>query len=86
MGGEPEMTSALREEADDLDLLTFTEAGIRLAEEIDRTRTALGSARSETDTEALAARLEALLAAQQRNGRPALDGEALERFLGYRVR
>jgi hypothetical protein len=85
MSDEPEMTSALRAEEDDLDLLTFTEAGIRLAEEIVSTRAALGSASEEAGRQALTGRLEALLDARRRNSRPALDGEAFERFFGYRA-
>jgi hypothetical protein len=85
MSDQPEMTSALRAEEDDLDLLTFTEAGIRLAEEIARTRAALGSAADEAGRRAQTERLEALLEAQRRNRRPALDGEAFERFFGYRA-
>jgi hypothetical protein len=73
-----------REDEDDLDLLTRTEAGIRLAEEIERVRDQLSAIQSVgAGSDALLDRLEALTAAQARIGRPDLAGQDHERFFGF---
>jgi len=72
-----------REGEPDLDLLTYTEAGLRLAEEIAEVRAAVESAVSSPDCDRLRARLADLEAAQQRNARGALDVVRLARFFGH---
>jgi hypothetical protein len=90
MSDQPESSGSAREDEDDLDLLTFTEVGIRLDEEIARTRAAIAAidpatADADEATRPHQARLEALLAARQRNGRSALDIDSFERLFGYRA-
>lgn len=75
----------------DYDLLTYTEAGVRLAEEIEReTRQLAGyeqagppTEQSRRAAELARRRLTALRDAQQRNARHALTDENFERFFGY---
>jgi hypothetical protein len=76
---------------EDYDLLTYTEAGIRLAEEINREICRLASyeqadpptEQSRRAAELVRRRLSALRDAQQRNARHALNDENFERFFGY---
>jgi hypothetical protein len=76
---------------EDYDLLTYTEAGIRLAEEIERVERRLASyeradpptEQSRQAAELVSRRLSALRDAQQRNARHALNDENFERFFGY---
>jgi hypothetical protein len=79
------------EEDEDYDLLTFDEAGVRLAEEIERERARLAEFERAGDdperphaAEASRLRLEDLRAAAQRNGRRALDADGFEKLFGYR--
>lgn len=73
---------------DDNDLLTYTEAGIRLTEAIAEQEQRLaqlqdadGAASPATD--AVRERLGALRAAQERNSRRAVNDENFEAFFGY---
>ena len=84
MAENPQWASDPREDEDDLDLLTYTEAGIRLAEEIARVRERIDTAAELGDpADDLMLRLDALLAAQDRNSRPAIDDTTFEEFFGY---
>jgi hypothetical protein len=69
---------------EDHDLLTFSEGGIRLREEIALTEAALAeAARQERPTEALRARLAALTEALERNTRQAGANPGETGFLSY---
>jgi hypothetical protein len=69
---------------EDHDLLTFSEGGIRLREEIARTEAALTeAAQRERPTEALRARLAALTDALERNTRQASAKPGETGFLSY---
>ena len=80
----PQRSPDPRQAEDDLDLLTYTEAGIRLAEEIERVRAGITIAQAAGDpVGGLTVRLTALLAAQERNSRPLLGDTSFETFFGY---
>jgi hypothetical protein len=68
---------------DDHDLLTFSESGIRLREEIALTEAELRSCSGAARREALQARLSALTDALARNTRQAEDYPGEKGFLGY---
>lgn len=69
---------------EDHDLLTFSEGGIRLREEIALTQAALTeAAQREQPTEALRARLAALTEALERNTRQARANPGESGFLSY---
>ncbi|HXA57912.1 MAG TPA: hypothetical protein VNW94_02005 [Streptosporangiaceae bacterium] len=77
--------AATLSEEEDYDLLTYTEAGLRLSEEIalETERIASIEAGGEGGEAAGRARLDALIAAQQRNSRRAVNDQHFERFFGY---
>jgi hypothetical protein len=68
---------------DDHDLLTFSEGGIRLREEIALTETAIREAASAQQRAALQTRLTALTGALARNTRQAEANPGETGFLGY---
>jgi hypothetical protein len=69
---------------DDYDLLTFNEAGIRLAEQIAEVEAALSAAvGDEGDTARLRTRLHDLREARDRNSPRRLDPGAFKDFFGY---
>ena len=68
---------------DDHDLLTFSESGIRLREEISLTEAALRDSRTEEQRAALQARLRALTDALARNTRHADANPGEKGFLDY---
>jgi hypothetical protein len=68
---------------DDHDLLTFSESGIRLREEISLTEAALRDSRTEEQRAALQARLRALTDALARNTRNADANPGEKGFLDY---
>jgi hypothetical protein len=69
---------------DDYDLLTFNEAGIRLAEQIAEVEAALSAAvGDEADNARLRTRLEDLREARDRNSPRRLDPGAFKDFFGY---
>ncbi|HEX3963495.1 MAG TPA: hypothetical protein VHZ03_43810 [Trebonia sp.] len=78
MGDEIRGHDLVRDE-DDHDLLTFSEGGIRLHEEIELTEAAL----RENPTDALRARLAALTEALERNTRQASASPGDTGFLNY---
>jgi hypothetical protein len=69
---------------DDHDLLTFSEGGIRLREEIAETEKALREAATGQRRDALRARLSALTDALKRNTRQAEASPGDKGFLDYR--
>jgi hypothetical protein len=71
------MRSAALEDEEDYDLLTYTEASLRLDEEI-----AAQTERVKADP-AQQPRLDALLAAKERNSRRAVNDANFEKFFGY---
>ncbi|GGM64469.1 hypothetical protein ACFFX1_54360 [Dactylosporangium sucinum] len=75
-GNEAVRAAALQDE-EDYDLLTYTEAGLRLQEAI-----AAQAELAEADP-AQQPRLDALLAAQERISHRAVNDENFERFFGY---
>ena len=85
MGDEPARTDHdLVRDEEDHDLLTFSEGGIRLREEIALTEAALIEAtQRERPTEALRARLAALTEALERNTRQASAKPGETGFLSY---
>jgi hypothetical protein len=72
-----------RTEEDDHDLLTFGEAGLRIAEAIEDMKTAIAHAKSPSEAEALRLRLDQLTTAAARNSRQPITDETFERFFGY---
>ncbi len=81
--GDPVHDDLVRDE-DDHDLLTFSEGGIRLREEIALTEAALTEAtRRERPTDALRARLAALTEALERNTRQSGTSPGETGFLNY---
>ena len=68
---------------DDHDLLTFSESGIRLREEIELTRTRLQDAATPEQKSTLEARLRALTTALERNTRQAAVNPGEKGFLDY---
>ncbi|HEX3924737.1 MAG TPA: hypothetical protein VHY31_20800 [Streptosporangiaceae bacterium] len=68
---------------DDHDLLTFSESGIRLREEIELTRTQLKEAATAEQKTTLEARLRALTTALERNTRQASVNPGEKGFLDY---
>ena len=85
MGDEPSRgRHDLARDEEDHDLLTFSEGGIRLREEIALTQAALTEAvQRERPTEALRARLSALADALERNTRQASAKPGETGFLSY---
>ena len=79
MGDEAREHDDLVRDEDDHDLLTFSEGGIRLREEIALTEAAL----RENPTDALRARLAALTEALERNTRQAAASPGDAGFLNY---
>ena len=79
MGDEARGHDDLVRDEDDHDLLTFSEGGIRLREEIALTEAAL----RENPTDALRARLAALTEALERNTRQAAANPGDTGFLNY---
>jgi hypothetical protein len=82
------MDSAVeREDEQDYDLLTFGQAGARLAEELgaERRRLAVleGGSGSDEDVESSRQRVQALLEAQRRNRRTPFNDHRFEEFFGY---
>ncbi|HEX4189489.1 MAG TPA: hypothetical protein VHZ06_00730 [Marmoricola sp.] len=74
-----------REEDEDHDLLTYGEAGVRLAEEVVALRAKIADlTRADADTTSLSARLVDLEAALARNSRQPINDETFERFFGYK--
>lgn len=69
---------------DDHDLLTFSEGGIRLREEISLTEAELREAATEERRTALQARLNALTDALARNTRQAAANPGVKGFLDYK--
>ena len=87
----PGATPQRDESEEDYDLLTYTEAGVRMAEEIERQSRRLAcheqadppTEQSLRAAELVRRRLAALRDAQERNSRHALNEENFERFFGY---
>jgi hypothetical protein len=75
------------DQAEDFDLLTFGEARVRLAEEIDSERERLTALRATSAPQSLVAasqaRLEALAAAQQRNRAGRITPDNAAEFFGH---
>jgi len=72
---------------DDHDLLTYGEAGVRLHEEAQATRSLLASLEASGQTaeaERARQRLDALEEAMERNQRQPINDENFERFFGYK--
>jgi hypothetical protein len=88
VGDDPARTEQeLARDEEDHDLLTFSEGGIRLREEIALTEAALTeAAQRERPTEALRARLAALTEALERNTRQAGAKPGETGFLSYEPR
>ncbi len=88
-GGDQPATDfeAEREEEQDYDLLTFGQAGARLAEELyaERRRLAVleGGGGSDEAVESSRQRVQALLEAQRRNRRTPFNDNRFEQFFGY---
>jgi hypothetical protein len=76
-----------RDDKDDHDLLTYSEAGVRLHQEIEaleqRVRE-LGAAGESAALTATRARLETLKGARDRNSRQPINDENFEKFFGYK--
>jgi hypothetical protein len=81
----PELPDATRDDEDDYDLLTYSEAGVRLQEEIAKEEARLPGL-SGDEAAALRQRIAALREARERNGRRRLNDETFERFFGFRSR
>ncbi len=87
----PESMFDGRDTADeeDYDLLTYSEAGIRLDQEIDRQRARLAKLESSAQPDdggevaACRDRLAALEQSRERNSRRAINDDNFERFFGY---
>jgi hypothetical protein len=65
-------------EEEDYDLLTYTEAGLRLREEIAQEKSLLAASSTPDRT-----RLDALSEALERNSRRAVNAQNFENFFGY---
>jgi hypothetical protein len=75
-----------REEHDDLDLLTYGEAGVRLHDEVRAQEHLVGALQASGGhgLEAAQARLALLREAVERNKRRSINDDNFERFFGYR--
>ncbi len=76
-----------REDEEDHDLLTYGEAGARLAEEVQRQRDLVASLTAAGPSDALdraTTRLAALEEAAERNRRQPINDDNFERFFGYK--
>lgn len=80
----PDLPPAVRDDEEDFDLLTFSEAGVRLEETIAGAEaTLVGLTGAEAD--ALRARLALLREARERNGRR-MNDESFEKRFGFKPR
>jgi hypothetical protein len=68
---------------EDYDLLTYSEAGTRLDQEINRQRALLARLEDDSSSAAARERLTALEESRERNQRRAINDENFERFFGY---
>ncbi|GGL12997.1 hypothetical protein [Nocardia jinanensis] len=76
-----------REDKDDHDLLTYSEAGVRLHQEIEALEQRVRELSEAGESEALTAtraRLTTLRAARDRNSRQPINDENFEKFFGYK--
>lgn len=88
----PGDTTPQRDDADDHDLLTYGEAGVRLHEEIVAQRAVIAALQGSTlggdphdpNLDAARGRLELLEQAAERNFRGRINDENFEQFFGYR--
>lgn len=88
MENDPLGTGPVREEDDDYDLLTFGEAGVRLAEEIAALEILIQQMESVKDCnreelDLNRTRLKVLRGAAERNARQPINDENFTKFFGY---
>jgi hypothetical protein len=83
---QPDNPAPQREEEQDLDLLTYGEAGVRLHEEVAAQRRLVVDleAAGNPGADKARARLEILEDAAQRNQRQPINDDNFERFFGYK--
>ncbi|HVV74412.1 MAG TPA: acyl-CoA synthase [Mycobacteriales bacterium] len=85
MPDEAEQSSPLtRPEEDDQDLLTYSEAGVRLQDEVAAVRARIAELEAAGhDASGARLRLDALEQAAQRHARQRINDENFEKFFGY---